>query len=411
MTQVQLYVLTLSAIALAWLWLDPAPSLRVMDMLVLGHLLLGAGTLAVWGLRRGAHPLAAVLAALVFAFGGAAMGRLQHTLLVLTYAWLPIVMLAVEALLEHPGPDPLARWLTARMAAAAGSGGPMRAEILGLGGSWQNAGLSLGVDTALGYNPLRGACYDTAVGAAGNSHLPRRPFGTLMTGYAAPFADLLGIRYIVFGAPMDEIDPASVTAFPPPLRIGDAYIYENADAVPRLVLVAADNVRPHDPDTVLETGEMAAFDPAHEALIEGAVAPENDTAPAAFNGTLRVIDHGPDRVRVAIDTDRAAYVVFHELADPGWAARVDGIRRPLHRANVLFQAVRVDPGAREVTFAYSPWRAVRAALRLPGCGEQARGRPGRSPRSPPWAGHVAFPAFSPRPACASNAPDPFADVQ
>lgn len=80
---------------LAVAWLDPAPSLRVMDMLVLGHLLLGACVLAVWGLRRGAHPLAAVLAALVFAFGGAAMARLQHTLLVLSYAWLPVVMFAV----------------------------------------------------------------------------------------------------------------------------------------------------------------------------------------------------------------------------------------------------------------------------------------------------------------------------
>ncbi len=266
---------------------------------------------------------------------------------------------AEAAPLEQPAADPLARWLGDRLAEAEARDGRMRAEVLGLGGAWQNAALPLGIDTTLGYNPLRNTRYDQATGAGQNSGRMERWFGKLMTGYAAPFADLLGMRYVVLGGPMEQVDPTSVAHFPPPLRIGDAYVYENPRAVPRLVLVAASAVRPHDADAILASGVLPAFDGRREALVE-AVAPEQVPSDVPFAGDLRVVAHGPDRVRIVVTTDRAGWVVFHEVADPGWAAWVDGDRRPIHRANVLFQAVRVDAGTREVVFDYAPWRAAAA---------------------------------------------------
>ncbi len=275
-------------------------------------------------------------------------------------AGIPINAGSAEAAapLEHPDEDPLMSWLMAEAERGDGAG-PPRLELLGLGRVWQNAGLAHGFHETLGYNPLRNGRYDTATGARQNSDFNFRLFGTLMTGYASPFNDVLGARHIVLGAPMAEIDPTSAPAFGQPRRIGDAYVYANPDAAPRLVLVAAENVQPHDPDALLQTGDLPPFDPWHEALIEGAETAVAPPGTGAFDGSLQVVDYGPDRIRLVVRTDRPAWLVFHDVADPGWAAIVDGKQRPLHRANVLFQAVAVEPGDQEVVFDYAPWRAIR----------------------------------------------------
>ena len=44
-----------------------------------------------------------------------------------------------------------------------------RVEILGLGGAWQNASMALGIQNTLGYNPLRIAAYEKAVGPGENA--------------------------------------------------------------------------------------------------------------------------------------------------------------------------------------------------------------------------------------------------
>ena len=137
------------------------------------------------------------------------------------------------------------------MAAIEAREGPVRVEVLGLGGAWQNAALVLGLESTLGYNPLRLQDYDLAVGARQNSHRPARQFGTLMTGYRSDFADLLGVRLIVLGAPIETIDPASAPAFGPPRRIGGAWIYDNPRALPRVLFIGREGARPHDPDALV----------------------------------------------------------------------------------------------------------------------------------------------------------------
>lgn len=285
----------------------------------------------------------------------------------------------IAAVLTHPRDDPVAQWLNQRLATADDSGPAPRVEILGLGGTWQNAPHVIGLDATLGYNPLRSSSYEMATGAGQNSHaLGVRQFGTLMTGYASPFTDLLGVRYIVLGGPMAAVDPASADAFAEPTMLpgaalkgylnapepyGDVYIYDNLDAVPRLVLVAAQSVRPHDPQALLASGALPAFDGRHAALIENPGGPTTPIAASPIEGTLHIERYGPDEVRLRVATDRDAWLVFHEMADPGWAAWVDGERRPLHRANVLFQAVQIPPGDHKVVFSYAPWRAAWALLR------------------------------------------------
>jgi hypothetical protein len=81
--------------------IDPAPSLRSFDLVVFLHLLVGS--LAIAGLfrLRDWHPVAALIAALVYAFGGAAAGRLQHTGIIISYALFPVALLFLEVALAR----------------------------------------------------------------------------------------------------------------------------------------------------------------------------------------------------------------------------------------------------------------------------------------------------------------------
>src|SRR5437899_4026132 len=67
-----------------WAVIDPTPSLRTFDLLVFAHLLFGGLAMAAIGWRATWPVPAIVLAAVVFMFGGAAAGRLQHTGFIIT---------------------------------------------------------------------------------------------------------------------------------------------------------------------------------------------------------------------------------------------------------------------------------------------------------------------------------------
>ena len=80
---------------------DPAPSLRAFDLLVHAHLLIGGLSVAAIGARARWPVVACVLAAVVFMFGGAAAGRLQHTGIILSYGLFPLALLLLQLALER----------------------------------------------------------------------------------------------------------------------------------------------------------------------------------------------------------------------------------------------------------------------------------------------------------------------
>lgn len=79
-----------------------APSMTAMDAVELLHLLAGAVGLLLLCRRIGLHPVAAVLAGLVFMFGGVASSRLQHSLMIVSYAYLPWALLLLTIACESP---------------------------------------------------------------------------------------------------------------------------------------------------------------------------------------------------------------------------------------------------------------------------------------------------------------------
>jgi len=56
-------------------------------------------------------------------------------------------------------------------------------------------------------------------------------------------------------------------------------------------------------------------------------------------------------------------VVLNDPYHPWWVAEVDGREVPVLRANVLFRAVRVGPGAHRVRFVFRPFGGAWSDLR------------------------------------------------
>lgn len=81
--------------------LESTPTLRWFDTIVFLHLLLGGYGILALGRYYGLHPYAALLAALVFMFGGSAAARLQHTLQILGYCFIPWAFYFLVQLLQQ----------------------------------------------------------------------------------------------------------------------------------------------------------------------------------------------------------------------------------------------------------------------------------------------------------------------
>lgn len=82
--------------------LDPTPSFRMVDGYVLALLLMGGASISAFGLSRGWHPAAAVLAGLAFAFGGSAYWRIQHVGQIQSYAFLGLSIWLFARSLDRP---------------------------------------------------------------------------------------------------------------------------------------------------------------------------------------------------------------------------------------------------------------------------------------------------------------------
>ena len=143
-----------------------------------------------------------------------------------------------------------------------------RIELAGLGFHWPNASLTHRLENTLGYNPVRLALYSEATGAEDHVGLPdQRKFSPLFPSYRSTLANLLGLRFIATGAPIESMDP-SLKAGDLPLvaRTSDGYIYENPDAIPRVLF--ATEARAADFGRMLADGVWPDADLRTTVLLE-----------------------------------------------------------------------------------------------------------------------------------------------
>ncbi|BCB18731.1 glycosyltransferase family 39 protein [Bosea sp. ANAM02] len=243
-----------------------------------------------------------------------------------------------------------------------------RIELAAIDFHWPNASLVHDLDNTLGYNPLRLGLYSKATGAGDHVALPdQRTFSPLMPGYRSLLADMLGLRFIATGVPIEQIDkrlkPGDLRQI---ARTKDAFVYENPRALPRVLLVT--DARKADFDAILKTGEWPGnFDPRRTVLLDRDP-PPLPTGPLGQN-SVAIRDYGTTTVTLAVETTRGGYLVLNDVWHHWWQVEIDGQPAELLRANVLFRAVVVPPGNSTVRFVFRPlqglWHDIAAHLLRP----------------------------------------------
>ncbi len=126
--------------------------------------------------------------------------------------------------------------------------------------------------------------------------------------------------------------------------------WENLDVLPRAFVVHAAEVV--NDDTAFARLDGKEFRADQQVLLaEGQ--PLGPTTIRARDVT-EIRDYQPERVELRVTTDQPGYLVLTDSWYPGWNAFVDGRSAPIYRADVLFRAVRIEPGSHAVEFVYQP---------------------------------------------------------
>ena len=272
---------------------------------------------------------------------------------------------AAYEVLRPDSRDPALAALKARLRETASETHLDRVELTGLGFEWPNASLVHRLHNVLGYNPVRLGVYSAATGAGDHVALPeQREFSPLFPSYRSTLADLLGLRLIATGVPIERIDPK--------LQPGDltlvahtptGFVYENPRAMPRVLF--ATSAGRADFDAMLRDGIWPDVDLGRTVLLGApplALPAPDEPSPAP--ATLRIASYDNTVVEVGVDAPVSGYLVFNDPYHPWWFAEIDGRDAPILRANVLFRAVAVPAGRHTVRFAFQPfagaWRQLRA---------------------------------------------------
>jgi hypothetical protein len=236
-----------------------------------------------------------------------------------------------------------------------------RVEILGLNGPWQNASMVLGLENTLGYNPLRIAEYARAIGPGENSGDPNlRRFPGTFKDYLCNLAGLLGLEYIVLDRRLERLPIQAPRPKATLIHAGkNMFVYRLAAPAPRAMLATGLTII--DREKALESGVLPEFDRRSEALIDAqslsALARSYPAKAPADLPEAHVSITSRDNTHVTLKADSATggVLVLHDLYYPGWEVLVDGEKKPLLRADLLFRGVEVDPGRHEVTFVFKPF--------------------------------------------------------
>jgi hypothetical protein len=250
--------------------------------------------------------------------------------------------------------------------AAQGENHRDRVELIGIAYHWPNICLIHGCEHVFGHNPLRLKWFFDATRAQDTVAAPgQRVFSALYPSYRSAFANLLGVRLIATGVPVEQIDkalkPGDLNFI---ARTKDAYVYENPRALPRVMMLGDWKVA--DVAQLMREGWPADVDPAKTALIEKTPpAPPLSSFEAA--GSAKLARYTNTEVVVEVDSPSGGMLVLTDVWHPWWFATIDGNETEIFRADAIFRAVQLPPGKHSVRFTFEPlrgaWKELREKLR------------------------------------------------
>ena len=255
--------------------------------------------------------------------------------------------------------DETVRLLKARIAGAAAPDRRDRVELIGIGYHWPNLGLVQGFDHVFGHNPLRLHSFQDATHAGDTVALAsQRIFSPLYPSYRSAFADLLGVRFIATGVPVEQIDtslkPGDLNFI---ARTRDAYVYENPRALPRVMLLT--DWRLADFEDLLHNG-WPDVDPRRTVLLKKA--PVGFPGGAVAGGRARLLRYANTEVVVEVEAPAGGILLLNDVWQPWWRADIDGSDAEILKADVIFRAVVCPRGRHVVRFTFHPFAGAFAEM-------------------------------------------------
>jgi hypothetical protein len=247
--------------------------------------------------------------------------------------------------------DETVRLLKARLAGTTAPDRRDRVELVGVGYHWPNLGLAQGFDHVFGHNPLRLRWFQEATHAGDTVALAsQRVFSPLYPSYRSAFADLLGVRFIATGVPVEHIDaslkPGDLNFI---ARTKDAYVYENPRALPRVMLLT--DWRLANFEDLLQNG-WPDVDPRRTVLLKKA--PVGFPGGAVVGGSARLLRYANTEVVVEVEAPAGGILLLNDVWQPWWRADIDGAEAEILKADVIFRAVVCPRGRHVVRFSFHP---------------------------------------------------------
>ena len=138
---------------------------------------------------------------------------------------------------------------------------------------------------------------------------------------------------------------------------GDVKIYENLDVLPR-AFVASRALQVAGDEAALNVLRDPTLDLSSEIVFSSAdsscAVPALTPATGEDGGSATITAYSDDRVVVEATLRRPGYLVLTDAYHPGWQATVDGEPRPICRADILFRAIALEPGAHRLILTFRP---------------------------------------------------------
>lgn len=163
--------------------------------------------------------------------------------------------------------------------------------------------------------------------------------------------NLLGVKYIISGYPLDEaIFPKVFETKVPPYDIPLA-IYENREA--RNLFYFAKNIQ------FIKFDEILAYQKVVESELEDNTAIVECSNCQKLNinseGEVKFLDKRNNFINLKTISESKQLLVLQYNFLPGWHAYVDGNETSIYRINSVFMGVVVPEGEHRVLFKFSPW--------------------------------------------------------